>query len=67
MTKDNKMKNKITVYNDEKSMSLEKESGYDSIDLLRGENVVISLSQDELRELKIMIEELLQLTNKRDW
>lgn len=61
------MKNKITVYNDEKSMSLEKESGYDSIDLLRGENVVISLSQDELRELKIMIEELLQLTNKRDW
>lgn len=63
------MKNQIIVSSNDDKLHLRYSSRYGTIDILAGEeqDYRLSVSEEQLQELKEMINELLQSKNKRDW
>lgn len=61
------MKTRVQVNNEDDSMSIAKTSGDYDYHIYKYDDLILSLSEDKLRELKVMIEEILESANKRDW
>jgi hypothetical protein len=60
------MKKEIAVYSDDYSVTI-KTIGAGQYTLTHGEFSTLELSEEQLRELKYMIEEIIELANKRDY
>jgi len=63
------MRKQIKVWNDSGNISLSTEdiSFEKSYILSTGNYIQTTFTEDELRELKVMIEEIIQLANKQDY
>lgn len=61
------MKTGIIITNDDETIIIEKKAENMTFKISNSDGQVMWLSERELRELKFMIDEALQIVNKRDW